>query len=329
MNKKIKIIILGFGSIGQRHYRNLIKLGFEEVYVYDTKKIPKVHRYLAAEFRLKLKVVEDIKPSTLKKFDVAFICTPNHLHIKNALQCAKAGCCLFIEKPLSHNLRGIKKLLRVCREKKLINMVACNMRFHPCLKFIKNYLAKEKLGKVYAIEHECGYYLPYWRSGRDYRKNYAAKRATGGGVILDDIHEFDLLFWLNNFQPVKESKFIFDKVSHLEIETEDICLAAFKFKNKVLGQVRCDYLQQVYSRTSKVVGEKGNLEWDFKENIVWLRTKTTDKKLLAIKNYDANNMYLEELEYFFSCFQKHQATFNDIERSYNVLKHLALPKKSL
>lgn len=313
MSKNLPILIIGFGSIGQRHYRNLSKLGFSNVYVYDIDKEKIADK--------KLKTVKKINLKESKQFDVAFICNPNNWHIKTAIQCAQAGCHLFIEKPLSHNLNGIKRLLRICQNKKLINMVGCNMHFHPCLRFIKDYLEKGKLGKVYSISHEFGSYLPYWRPNQDYKKNYAAKKATGGGIILDDIHEFDLLFWLNNYEKVIESKFIFDKVSDLKIETEDICIASFKFNNKVLGLVKCDYLQQNYRRSCKVVGARGSLEWNFNKNIVWLYTRQRSKKLFEVKNYNINNMYINEIKYFFNNIDKKQQTFNDIKTAASVLKY--------
>lgn len=312
MNKNTKIIIIGFGSIGRRHYDNLSRLGFKNLSVYDIDKSK-----LKAE---KLKKINDIKIETLKRFNVAFICQPNNFHIKTAVLCAKAGCHLFIEKPLSHNLKNFNNLLFLCRQKKLVTMVGCNMRFHPCLEFIKKYLAEKKLGKTYSLDHEFGYYLPYWRPGHDYRKNYAAKKSTGGGIILDDIHEFDLLFWLNDFAPVSDFKFICDKVSRLQIETEDICLAIFKFKNKVFGSVRCDYLQQDYSRHCKIACEKGNLRWDFKENIVWLSDHDENRELFSVKDFDFNETYIQEIKYFFACVDKKQKTFNDIAVAYNVLK---------
>ena len=267
------------------------------------------------------KTINKINPEILKQFNVALICSPNDLHVRQAILAAQAGCHLFIEKPLSHNLAGIDKLIRICGQKKLVNMAACNMRFHPCLNFIKKYLNEKKIRKVYSIHHEFGYNLAYWRPGIDYRKNYAAKKEMGGGIILDDIHEFDLLFWLNGFKSVKESTFIYDKISDLQIKTEDICLASFKFANKVIGSVKCDYLQEKYTRNCKVVGEKGNLEWRWGENIVWLHTKNKSQKLFAIKNWDLNQMYIDELKYFFKCLDKKQKTFNDVKTVRNVLKY--------
>ncbi|MCK4553847.1 Gfo/Idh/MocA family oxidoreductase [Candidatus Parcubacteria bacterium] len=318
MNKDAKIIISGFGSIGQRHYKNLLNLGFGNIYVYDpddsgfSNAIPEYN----PGYRVK-----NIDVEILKDFDIAFICSPNQFHIESALKCAQAGCDLFIEKPLSHNLEGIDELVKICDEKKIINMVGCNMRFHPCLKFIKEYLYKKKLGKVYSINHEFGYYLPYWQPNVDYRKTFRAKKDIGGGIILDDIHEFDLLFWLNNFSEALEEKFIFGRVGDLEIETEDMCIASFKFKNNILGLVRCDFLQKHYTRNCKIIGEKGNLEWDFNENIVWLKTKDKAEKVFEAKNFDFNNVYIDEIKYFLNCVENRKNTFNGIKKAKEVLKY--------
>lgn len=314
----MNILIIGFGSVGQRHYNNLLKLGFKNIYVYDIDKT----KTQTLPPRTKVTGLKN-----LTRFDVAFICNPNHLHVRAAIKCARAGCHLFIEKPLSHNLKGIKKLEQLCKEKKLVNMVACNLRFHPCLRFVKNYLNKNKLGKIYSISHEYGYFLPYWRPGQDYRKNYAAKKSTGGGIILDDIHEFDLLFWLNNFEKAKEAKFVFDKVSDLKIETEDLCLASFKFTNKVLGFVKCDYLQQRESRNLKIVGEKGNLEIDLVAEAVYFKDRKSDQKLFKINRDNDNDDFISEERYFLNCVFKKIKTFNGVSMAAGLLKNILIQMK--
>jgi predicted dehydrogenase len=314
ISKNDKIIIIGFGSIGKRHCQNLFSLGYRNVTVFDP--VKKTFNNFNSINRL-----NKINVETARDFKIAFICSPNNLHIKHALICAQAGCHLFIEKPLSHNLKKIKELKKICEEKKIINMVACNLRFHPCAKFAKKYIDGNKLGKVYGISHEFGYFLPYWRPGHDYRKNYAKKKSTGGGIILDDIHEFDLLSWLNSFEKILEAKFIFDKVSNLEIETEDMCLASFKFANKVIGSVRCDYLQQNESRNFKVIGEKGNLEVDLIAEAVYLKNKSKNQKLLQINRKNDNDDFINEVKYFFAAISKKQKTFNDVKDACEVLKY--------
>ncbi|OGD71829.1 hypothetical protein A3D09_01550 [Candidatus Collierbacteria bacterium RIFCSPHIGHO2_02_FULL_49_10] len=312
--KNLKILIVGLGSIGRRHHKNLLALGFRDVWVYDADQ-KKIKNY---ELRIKY-----LGLPNLRKFDIVFVCTPNHLHIKHAISAARAGCDLFIEKPLSHTLKGINELARIVRQKRLVNMVACNMRFHPVMQFIRKYLQSKKLGQIYSIYHEFGYDLASWSTtGRDYRKTYSASKKMGGGIRLDDIHEFDLLFWLNNFTPVKKSSILFDKVSDLQIDTEDIAVGSFLFKNRVFGLVKADYLQRDYTRRCQVVGSRGTLEWDWNENTVWLRDKNGKRALRKFGKYDKNLMYLDEVKYFMDCVREGRRTSNDIARAKLLLTHV-------
>lgn len=313
MKKFMKIIIIGYGSIGQRHYKNLIELGFRNIFVFD----------IDRQKTKGLKTVARISEKDLRGFNIAFICNPTYLHIQTAIQASKAGCHLFIEKPLSNTLKDIDKLTEICRKKRLINMVACNYRFHLAIKKIKESLDKKQLGKIYAIYLEYGRYLPYQRPKTDYRKVFAANKKMGGGIILDDIHDFDLLFWFNNFNKIKKFYMAFDTLSNLQIDVEDICNATLIFRNNVLGNIRCDYLQQYKHKEIKIIGEKGNLMWDFRDNIVWFECfangKENKRKIFVAKEYNINNMYLDEIKYFFKCIEKRCQTFNNISSAVKIL----------
>lgn len=316
MDKDIKIIIIGFGSIGQRHYKNLLKLGYKYIYVYDIdqKKIgDKINR------------IKKLTQKELGQFKVAFICNPTHLHIKTALQCGRAKCHMFIEKSLSNNLKDVNKLIRLCKKNKLITMVACNMRFNPCLGKIKSLVDRNFVGRIYAIYLEYGRYLPYQRLKADYKKTYAANKKMGGGIILDDIHDFDLLFWFNNFKKVNRVSLTFDKISDLKINVEDICITTLVFDNKVIGNIRCDYLQQYKHRNCKITGEKGNLTWNFRENAVYFEyfnKKNQEKRKKIFKNPSSNlnKTYIDEVKYFLERVKNNKNTFNNLEKSLTVLK---------
>jgi len=313
MNKNLKILIIGFGSIGARHFKNLESLGYTNVYVYDS---------LPEKIKDKKLKIENLDKKNLEGLDVAFICNPNHKHVETAIKCAEAGLHLFIEKPLSHNLKGINKLQKIVEKKKLVNMVACNMRFFESLQVIKNFLSEQKLGRVYSINLQFGQYLPFWRPGTDYRQNYAAKKEMGGGIVLDDIHEFDLLFWLNDFSLVKKSCLFKNHASDLEIETEDQSKAIFEFENGVLGSVFSDYLSKSYNRECLIIGEKGNLRWDWNDRKVMFESENGIEVFFEKDQIDANQMYVEEIKYFLECVEEKTETFSGIKRARMVLKHL-------
>ncbi len=329
MEKDRKIIIIGFGSIGRRHYQNLLKLRYKNVYAYDIdpKKIPP-----------RARTISKLTAKELGPFRIVFICTPTHLHIKTALMAAEAKCYLFIEKPLSHNLRNIEKLIEVCQKNKLKTMIACNLRFNPCLRKIKELLDSGYLGRVYAIYLDYGRYLPYQRLEVDYREIYAANKKMGGGIILDDIHDFDLLFWFNNFKKVKRTNIIFDKLSNLKIDVEDIANITFLFENRVLGNIRCDYLQKRKQRSCRIIGENGNLAWDFRENAVYFEyfdknrvggAREQKKKIFQASLFDSNNMYIDEIKYFLRMVKSSQDTFNNLKKAQELLKVILKNKQEL
>lgn len=63
MKKNLKILIIGLGSIGQRHYENLLKLGYKDVWAYDID---------MTKVRSKKLKVRKINTKTLEKFDTVF-----------------------------------------------------------------------------------------------------------------------------------------------------------------------------------------------------------------------------------------------------------------
>ena len=171
----MKILLVGFGSIGKRHYRNLTSLGYRDIAVFD----PSDKAFENADKIIRIKKF-DI--DSAKDFNTAFICSPNNLHIKHALICANAGLHLFIEKPLSHNFNGFNLLKKICRKKKLVTMIGCNMRFHPCLEFIKNILMV-KTGKDLQHQARAGILSTILETGAGLPQNYAAKNQPAADHI--------------------------------------------------------------------------------------------------------------------------------------------------
>lgn len=147
----------------------------------------------------------------------------------------------------------------------------------------------------------------------------------GGGIILDDIHDFDLLFWFNDFKKINQVSFNFGKLSDLEIDTEDISNATFCFDNGVIGNIRCDYLQRYKHKNCKVIGEKGNFVWNFRENKLYfeyfnIKRGEQRRKIFQPVSDNSNNPYIDEIKYYLECIEKNKNTFNDLEKSLKVLK---------
>jgi len=178
------------------------------------------------------------------------------------------------------------------------------------------------------VRAEFGYYLPDWRANTDYSKSYSAKKELGGGILLDDIHEINLLY--NLFGPVKNVFGLVQKQSDLKIDVEDYVEMILKFENGIIGQIHMDYLQRNYSRHLKIIGEKGTLIWDLgnakldlflSSNKKW---QTTDE----IKDFDWNETYLAEVKEFLNCLKLNKNPESDLQRGIDTLK-IALKIKNV
>jgi len=316
--------VVGYGSIGKRHVRNLIKIKHIEILVCTKNKEADILK------KNGIKIFKSLTDSLKEKPDVGIICNETSLHVKTAIKLAKHDCHLFIEKPLSNSLKNTDILLNLIKKKKLITIVGCDMRFHKCIQKIKKIIEHGDLGKIISVRVENGSYLPDWHTYEDYRDSFASKKKLGGGVVLTLIHEVDYLYWF--FGKVNEVSAITGKFSDLEISVEDFAAILLRFQKNIIAEVHLDYFQQPEFRNCKIIGTKGIIYWDSNSNEV-RQYKNSKKKWitkLKDKNFQRNNQFIYELEHFLNCIKNHKQTINPIEDGINTLKiSLAVKKSSL
>lgn len=314
----MKFLVVGCGSIGQRHVKTLGYLGCTvsgcEADVRRAKEISKKYG---------IEVFTDLKKALEADYAGAFVCAPTSFHMPIAIEIAKKGIDLFIEKPISNNFKGIDTLSAIVRRKKLVVLVGCNTRFFPGIRVAKRLIDEGRIGGVLSVKAECGFYLPYWHPYEDYRKGYSANRRLGGGVIFDDIHEIDLLLWF--FGDIKELFCFAGTVSDLKIDTEDLAEIIIKFKSGVIGQMHLDYLQRTYRRYYEFIGEKGIIIWDYIKQTVELYSEKTNQWMVFQESINTSReiMFIEEVKHFINCIKGRERPVNDISFAEKAL-HVAL-----
>lgn len=307
----MKFLFTGLGSIGKRHLRNLKSLGFNDIIAYKTKK----HNAAEIEKEFGIKIFYQLDKALDQKPDVAFITNPTSLHTQTALEVAKRGCHIFMEKPLDCSFENVDELEALINEKSLVFFIAYNFRFAPHLKLAKKFLEGGKIGRVVSARAQVGQYLPDWHPREDYQIGYYGRRDLGGGPILTLIHEIDYLYWL--FGDAKEVFCFSDKLTDLEIDTDDTVEILLRFSNGVLGEIHLDYVQRYSTRSMQIIGDKGTILWDFNNKTLNLFTAGTGKwKSFESKDYNYNEMYIEELKNFLGCVKNHRRPKTD----FNVAK---------
>ncbi len=315
---KSSILIAGLGSIGQRHLRNLLRLGVEDIALLRTS--PQT-----LDFAPHLPVYTDLDQALATAPDLVMVTNPTANHLEIALPAARAGCHLFIEKPLSHIWDGVSELLEIVEERNLITLVGFDLRFDPGMELIKSLLDENRIGHLVSIQAQVGQFLPDWHPWEDYRQSVSAKRATGGGVILDLIHELDYVSWLMG--SVAAITCMAGQVSSLEIETEDVACILIEFEGGAIGTIHLDYIQRAASRTCRVIGEGGTILWDyFTRSVSWFENAVGDWQSFEYADFERNDRFLLEMEHLLRCLSGDERPSVDVVSGSKTLE-LALGAK--
>ena len=318
----MKILVVGCGSIGERHIRNLIDISNHNIIAFDTSK----ERLDVIKERFNVVTCDNLEQCFDYSIDAVIVCTPPSTHIQIADQAIANGAHVFIEKPISDRLGGLDELIKkAANDNKIISVGYC-FRFSEGLKMVKSFIDSGKLGRILSIKAEFGQYLPDWRPWQNYKQSYTAKKDLGGGIILDGSHEIDYLYWLVG--DVREVFCFADKISDLEVETEDTAEILLRFSNGVIGEIHLDFTQRAYSRNCKIIGELGTLIWNFGDHKVSLYLADSNEWKIYDVDADVNLMYIEEMKHFLQCINGLSMPLIDAAQGKRVLEIALAAKES-
>jgi predicted dehydrogenase len=285
-------LVVGCGSIGQRHLRNLRTLGVARILAVDT---VSDSRERAAQ--LGANAYDNLAAALADSPDAAIVSTPPDTHLAAARASLESSSRLLIEKPIAVSLEGVDAILDLATRREKVLCVGYNLRFHSGLRKVKALLQSGVIGRLLTLHAEFGQYLPDWRPGRDYRALYNARASAGGGIVLDASHEIDYARWLAG--EIVSVFAVTEKVSDLELDAEDVALLTLRFASGAVGQIHLDCVARGYSRGCRLVGTEGTLEWDFKTGVRLVSAAGTEEHFAIVP--DTNEMYLEELQHFLAC----------------------------
>ena len=336
----MKILIMGLGGIGQRHLRNLRKVGGNdlEILAYDPRpNLPvltdqlKVEEGASLEKKYDLRIFPDIEQALVQKPQAAFVCNPTSLHVPAAVRAARAGCALFIEKPLSHNLEQVDELIDLVETHSLVAAIGYQMRFHPCLQRMHELVQEKKVGRILSVRADVGEYLPGWHTYEDYRQGYAARQDLGGGVILSQIHEFDYLYWLLGMP--RRVFALGGHLSNLEVDVEDtadILMECVMNGHPIPISLHQDYIQNPSKRSCEIIGDAGKILVDIRALTVQVFDgQGNSVEASSYQDFQRNQMFLDELNGFLDGMQGKPASLVSLRDGAQSLRMALAAKESL
>jgi predicted dehydrogenase len=298
--------MIGLGSIGQRHLKNLHSILSE-----------KNARFSIDAFRSQKKAVSGIDEFIHKEYysyndlpddyDVAFITNPTNLHYDTIRKVLPKARHLFIEKPVFDKTGYDINQLKLKKDN--VYYVACPLRYSAVIKYLKEFVTKNN---VYSVRTICSSYLPDWRPDTDYRQCYSARVEAGGGVRIDLIHELDYLQYLFGV-PLNIAEY-HGTYSDLEITSDDTAVYIVQYKDKLIS-LHLDY----YGRVSR-----RDIELYLKDDVVI--GDLINKKIRFLKSgevislsQERDDMQKDEIKRFFDVVDGRSENNNNIYAAYKIL----------
>jgi predicted dehydrogenase len=311
--------VVGAGSVGTRHLENLRALGYDDIVLY---------RSGHGSAPSSLSSTGDLDEALARRPPAALVCNPTALHVSTALAAARAGCHLFIEKPLSHSMDDVATLCMEVASRRLTVLVGYQFRFHPGLRQVKQWLAEGAIGDVASARARWGEYLPGWHPGEDYRTGYSARRELGGGVVVTLSHPFDYLRWL--LGEVVEVSAQTGQRGGFELDVEDTAHVLLRFASGVLATVSLDYVERPAAHRLHLVGRDGLIAWDGGTGVARLHDAATGAVLSVSPpaGFDRNSMFVDEMRHFAACVQGRETPICSLDDGVKALRIALAAKRS-
>lgn len=290
----MKIGIIGYGSIGKRHARNLRALGNNEIIL--LRELGNGNDYGFLE-------IKDVNEFMSLELDVIIISNPTNMHFDYLSLALSKNVHILVEKPVVSNSNELSLIKNKLEKYSAVGMTAYNMRFHPCIIEIENQIKENKIGKIFSARLFVGQFLPDWRPERKYEETYSAKKIMGGGVIFDLIHEIDLAYLLFG-KPLSPINNLIDKVSRLDIDVEDMVELLYKTSDNKFISIHLDYLSKYYNRYIEIIGENCNIYANLFTNEIKVYSQSKMVYEKDFPNFNKNDMYMDLMSSFLNSIRE-------------------------
>ena len=301
----MNVLIVGLGSIARKH---IAALEFLEIDV----KVFALRSDLNANLEKGVTNIFDLNKNSIK-FDFVIISNPTHLHYKFIEIFVLQGVPMFIEKPAIHSLTNASKLLQLIDCTKAVTYVACNLRFHPCILFLKDKLKNNDF-RINELNVYCGSYLPEWRPNQNFKTIYSANQEMGGGVHLDLFHELDYVTWL--FGLSNKTSAVLRNVSTLNIDAVDYANYSLQYPT-FTANIVLNYYRRKPKRQLEIIFENETWTIDLIKNTI---INDQQEYLLQATDFQIKDTYAAQLDYFINCLKNNKEPMNGIQESLEILK---------
>lgn len=267
----MKYIVCGAGSIGKRHYSNLLTLN-KDVSLVSWRQ----------EGLSKVKQLLDEHPSS-----AVIVATATGVRSSILKLCAERSVAAYIEKPLAHSLPELREIELLASDICKPWIVGYMLRMHPLVRELRDLVENP-----YKMNVAIGHDLFEWRANWDFHRSYVSKKDTGG-VIFELCHEFDLLSFILGELQFSSASFLVPE----SLPGVDAAAVVQGFSDKsTLWSAELDFLSPVLMRRGTVWCKDKLINYDLIGGSLVVETKQGSRSFSY--PMDRNVMFLDSMRWF-------------------------------
>jgi len=328
-----KILFIGLGGAGQRHLRIFHDLlpNDTQYFAFRSKSTTPLlnkdftvnnDKTLSSQYNIM--ELNSIEEAFLKKPDLTVISTPSSMHLKFMNKAVQNKSAVFVEKPWSNNKEGFEEFSDLILRENLNFNISFQRRYHPKILKVKKFIEDGKIGKPLSGVFNVYSHVPSWHPYEDWKKLYAVNANLGGGVLLTEIHEIDLVYWF--FGLPKEVFCVGGNRSEEKLDIEDTVQIILIYDEFSI-QINLCFMHKKQSRNFHIAGTLSDISWNNDELTIYSFNDKVEKQYdnSLVQNDD---MFYGQARKFINNW-KNNDTISALNSASGSLEIVEAAKKSL
>ena len=290
----MRICVVGMGSIGRRHVRELSALD-PKVLIYSVRSGAGP---ACVEDNLVKKNFNSVSEAIKCGIDAAIVCTPSTLHVAQTSQFLRNNIPVLVEKPVSDSLSDLDEIIELNNGCYPFVLVGYVLRYLRGIDLVKALL--QQMESIHYVQIDSGSYLPSWRPGKDYTKSVSTSRALGGGVIAEMSHELNYAQYLFDDVSIDYARLTTSGllIGDVEDSADIVCSNSTGIKINI----HLDFISKIPRRSLLVVGNDMSIQWNILEEEIKIQ-RTDSSQVIDLVN-DFSEIYSKQLAHFIRCVKR-------------------------
>lgn len=315
----MKILVIGYGSMGRRRIRLYKQLDNEAQFICVDSNPERIQQ-IKEDGHI---AYSDIEDAIKEPPEFAFVSTSPLSHAAIIPNLLRNKIDIFTEINLTS--KNYNEMITLAKENNVKLFLSSTMLYKNQIKKIKEVVQKETKPLTYI--YHIGQYLPDWHPWESYKDFFIGKKESNG---CREIYAIQLPWIIDTFGKVSNMKKTSNRTTNLEIDFDDSYITTFEHENGTKGVFVVDVVSRVATTYLEIIGENIHITWDGSNDglRIFNVEKKTVENFVAYQNVEHNvnyadniveNTYLDEIRDFISMIKNNTEPKWSIEKDYYVM----------